>query len=78
MAGAFATRDVLDRFGGGRVINGVTSTPFKHPPAPSETALLAAFAGHGIAWPRTGWSRRRRDRQAGRRPPPGTAGDTDD
>jgi sulfide:quinone oxidoreductase len=39
-AGAFAARDVLDRFGGGRVIVGVTSTPFKCPPAPSEAALL--------------------------------------
>ena len=38
--GAFALRDVLDRFGGGRVVVGVTSTPFKCPPAPSETALL--------------------------------------
>ena len=38
--GAFAVRDVLARFGGGRVIVGVTSTPFKCPPAPSETALL--------------------------------------
>ena len=38
--GAFATRGVLDSFGGGRVIVGVTSTPFKCPPAPSETALL--------------------------------------
>jgi sulfide:quinone oxidoreductase len=40
VAGAFAARDVLDRFEGGRVIVGVTSTPFKCPPAPSETALL--------------------------------------
>jgi sulfide:quinone oxidoreductase len=40
VAGAFATRDVLDQFGGGRVIVGVTSTPFKCPPGPSETALL--------------------------------------
>ncbi|MCM3925349.1 FAD-dependent oxidoreductase [Frankia sp. AiPs1] len=40
VAGAFATRDVLDRFDGGRVVVGVTSTPFKCPPAPSETALL--------------------------------------
>jgi sulfide:quinone oxidoreductase len=40
--GAFATRDVLDSFGGGRVIVGVTSTPFKCPPAPSETALMLA------------------------------------
>ena len=38
--GAFAVRDVLEQFGGGRVIVGVTSTPFKCPPAPSETALL--------------------------------------
>jgi sulfide:quinone oxidoreductase len=38
--GAFALRDVLDRFEGGRVIVGVTSTPFKCPPAPSETVLL--------------------------------------
>jgi sulfide:quinone oxidoreductase len=40
VAGAFATREVLERFDGGRVIVGVTSTPFKCPPAPSETALL--------------------------------------
>ena len=40
VAGAFALRDVLDRFDGGRVIVAVTSTPFKCPPAPSETALL--------------------------------------
>ncbi|MDQ1461210.1 MAG: sulfide:quinone oxidoreductase [Actinomycetota bacterium] len=38
--GAFATRRVLEEFAGGRVIVGVTSTPFKCPPAPSETALL--------------------------------------
>jgi len=38
--GAFALRDVLAEFKGGRVIVGVTSTPFKCPPAPSETALL--------------------------------------
>jgi len=38
--GAFATRDVLARFEGGRVIVGVLSTPFKCPPAPSETALM--------------------------------------
>jgi sulfide:quinone oxidoreductase len=38
--GGFAARDVLDRFEGGRVIVGVLSTPFKCPPAPSETALL--------------------------------------
>jgi sulfide:quinone oxidoreductase len=40
VAGAFALRDVLADFQGGRVIVGVTSTPFKCPPAPSETALL--------------------------------------
>jgi sulfide:quinone oxidoreductase len=39
-AGAFATREVLENFGGGRVVVGVTSAPFKCPPAPSETALL--------------------------------------
>ena len=38
--GAFAVRDVLAEFDGGDVIVGVTSTPFKCPPAPSETALL--------------------------------------
>jgi sulfide:quinone oxidoreductase len=37
---AFALRQVLADFAGGRVIVGVTSTPFKCPPAPSETALL--------------------------------------
>jgi sulfide:quinone oxidoreductase len=40
VAGAFALRDVLAEFDGGRVVVGVTSTPFKCPPAPSETALL--------------------------------------
>jgi sulfide:quinone oxidoreductase len=39
-AGAYALRDVLAEFPGGRVVIGVTSTPFKCPPAPSETALL--------------------------------------
>jgi len=39
-AGAFALRDVLAGLDGGRVVVGVTSTPFKCPPAPSETALL--------------------------------------
>jgi sulfide:quinone oxidoreductase len=39
-AGAFALRDVLAQFNGGRVVVAVTSTPFKCPPAPSETALL--------------------------------------
>ena len=40
VAGAFACRDVLENFDGGRVIIAVTSTPFKCPPAPSETALM--------------------------------------
>lgn len=40
VAGAFAIRDVLSDFQGGRVVVGVTSTPFKCPPAPSETALM--------------------------------------
>ena len=38
--GAFALRDVLANFAGGHVVVGVTSIPFKCPPAPSETALL--------------------------------------
>ncbi|HEY1778034.1 MAG TPA: FAD-dependent oxidoreductase [Solirubrobacteraceae bacterium] len=38
--GAFATREVLEAFEGGRVIVGVLSTPYKCPPAPSETALM--------------------------------------
>lgn len=38
--GAFGLRSVLDAFEGGDVVIGVTSTPFKCPPAPSETALL--------------------------------------
>lgn len=38
--GAFAVREVLAEFSGGHVVVGVTSTPFKCPPAPSETALL--------------------------------------
>ncbi len=40
VSGAFGLREVLSNFPGGRVIVGVTSTPFKCPPAPSETALL--------------------------------------
>ena len=40
VSGAFALRDVIADFGGGRVVVGVTSAPFKCPPAPSETALL--------------------------------------
>jgi len=38
--GALALRDALSRFEGGSIIIGVTSTPFKCPPAPSECALL--------------------------------------
>ncbi len=40
VAGAFALRDVLAGFDGGRVVVAVTSSPFKCPPAPSECALL--------------------------------------
>ena len=40
VAGGFAAREVLERFEGGRVVIGVLSTPYKCPPAPSETALL--------------------------------------
>ena len=39
-SGAFALKDVLETFDGGHVVVAVTSTPFKCPPAPSETALL--------------------------------------
>ena len=39
-SGAFAARDALAEFSGGHVVVAVTSTPFKCPPAPSETALL--------------------------------------
>ncbi len=48
--GAFAVREVLNRFDGGRVVIGVTSTPFKCPPAPSETALLVHehLSGRGL------------------------------
>jgi sulfide:quinone oxidoreductase len=48
--GAFAARDVLAAFEGGRVVVGVTSTPFKCPPAPSETALLVHdfLTEHGL------------------------------
>src|ERR1700733_7567394 len=38
--GAFAAREVIESFEGGRVLIGVLSTPYKCPPAPSETALL--------------------------------------
>ncbi len=49
-AGAFALRDVLAEFAGGRVVVGVTSTPFKCPPAPSEAALLTHdfLVGRGL------------------------------
>ena len=40
VAGAEALRDILPRFEKGHAIVGVTSTPFKCPPAPSEAALL--------------------------------------
>src|SRR4051794_7275298 len=40
VAGAIALREVIDSFPGGDVVVAVTSTPFKCPPAPSETALL--------------------------------------
>jgi sulfide:quinone oxidoreductase len=40
VAGAEAVREVLPSFKSGRAIVGVTSTPFKCPPAPSECALL--------------------------------------
>ncbi|HEV2282338.1 MAG TPA: FAD-dependent oxidoreductase [bacterium] len=40
VGGAEALRDVLPRFERGAAIVGVTSAPFKCPPAPSEAALL--------------------------------------
>ena len=40
VAGATRLRDILPTFSKGRAIVGVTSAPFKCPPAPSETALL--------------------------------------
>ena len=40
IAGAECLREVLSTFSKGRAIVGVTSMPFKCPPAPSETALL--------------------------------------
>jgi sulfide:quinone oxidoreductase len=40
VAGAERLRDVLPTFSKGRAIVGVTSAPFKCPPAPSEAALL--------------------------------------
>ncbi len=40
VAGAERLREVLPTFTKGRAIVGVTSTPFKCPPAPSEAALL--------------------------------------
>jgi sulfide:quinone oxidoreductase len=40
VAGARALRDVLPGFESGHAVIGVTSTPFKCPPAPSEAALL--------------------------------------
>jgi len=40
VAGAERLREVLPTFSKGRAIVGVTSTPFKCPPAPSEAALL--------------------------------------
>src|SRR6185369_7216840 len=39
-SGAFALQPILADFAGGHVVVAVTSTPFKCPPAPSETALL--------------------------------------
>jgi sulfide:quinone oxidoreductase len=40
VGGGFAAREVIQRFEGGRVVIGALSTPYKCPPAPSETALL--------------------------------------
>lgn len=40
VAGAAAAREVIADFDGGRVVVAVCGTPYKCPPAPSETALL--------------------------------------
>jgi len=40
VAGAERLREVIPKFSSGNAIVGVTSTPFKCPPAPSEAALL--------------------------------------
>ena len=40
IAGAERLRDIIPTFSSGHAIVGVTSTPFKCPPAPSEAALL--------------------------------------
>src|SRR6185437_11537032 len=50
VAGAERLRDVLPTFSKGRAIIGVTSTPFKCPPAPSETALMLHdyLTGRGV------------------------------
>ncbi|MGO9021898.1 MAG: NAD(P)/FAD-dependent oxidoreductase [Syntrophobacteraceae bacterium] len=49
-AGAERLREVLPSFSKGRAIVGVTSAPFKCPPAPSETALLLHdyLTGRGV------------------------------
>src|SRR3972149_10514149 len=50
VAGAERLREVLPTFSQGRAIVGVTSTPFKCPPAPSEAALLLHdyLTAHGV------------------------------
>ena len=50
VAGAERLREVLPTFSKGRAIVGVTSTPFKCPPAPSEAALLLHdhLTGRGV------------------------------
>ncbi len=40
VAGASRLRDIIERFTHGTAVIGVTSTPFKCPPAPSEAAFL--------------------------------------
>ncbi len=50
VAGATRLRGVISAFRGGQAIVGVTSAPFKCPPAPSETALLLHdhLVGRGV------------------------------
>jgi sulfide:quinone oxidoreductase len=50
LEGAIAARAALDAFDGGRVLIGVTSTPYKCAPAPSEAAFLLhdELVAHGL------------------------------
>ena len=53
VAGAFGLRDVLERFEGGRVVVGVTSTPFKCPPHPARRPCSCTSSWSGVGCWRT-------------------------